>query len=65
MSSKNINLWDKERNKMFWTFVKEYEEEGYSKQEAKKLAKKEVNEVMEDKKDFVNELYNIALDDYD
>ena len=65
MSSKNINLWDKERNKMFWTFVKEYEEEGYSKQEAKKLAKKEVNEVMEDKKDFVNELYNIALDNYD
>ncbi len=65
MSSKNINLWDKERNKMFWTFVKEYEEEGYSKQEAKKLAKKEVNEVMEDKKDFVNELYNITLDDYD
>ena len=50
---------------MFWTFVKEYEEEGYSKQEAKKLAKKEVNEVMEDKKDFVNELYNITLDDYD
>ena len=65
MSSKNINLWDKERNKMFRTFVKEYEEEGYSKQEAKKLAKKEVNEVMEDKKDFVHELYNITLDDYD
>tara|TARA_R100001163_G_C5025076_1_gene166845 strand:- start:668 stop:856 length:189 start_codon:yes stop_codon:yes gene_type:complete len=61
----SLNLWDKERNKMFWTFVKEYQEEGYSKQEAKKLAKKEVNEVMEDKKDFVNELYNIALDDYD
>jgi len=61
----SLNLWDKERNKMFWTFVKEYQEEGYSKQEAKKLAKKEVNEVMEDKKDFVNELYNLALDDYD
>ena len=61
----SLNLWDKERNKMFWTFVKEYQEEGYSKQEAKKLAKKEVNEVMKDKKDFVNELYNIALDDYD
>jgi len=61
----SLNLWDKERNRMFWTFVKEYQEEGYSKQEAKKLAKKEVNEVMEDKKDFVNELYNIALDDYD
>jgi len=61
----SLNLWDKERNKMFWTFVKEYQEEGYSKQEAKKLAKKEVNEVMEDKKDFVNELYNIALDNYD
>jgi len=61
----SLNLWDKERNKMFWTFVKEYQEEGYTKQEAKKLAKKEVNEVMEDKKDFVNELYNIALEDND
>lgn len=61
----SLNLWDKDRNKMFWTFVKEYQEEGYTKQEAKKLAKKEVNEVMEDKKDFVNELYNIALDNYD
>jgi len=57
----SLNLWDKERNRMFWTFVKEYQEEGYSKQEAKKLAKKEVNEVMEDKKDFVNELYNIVF----
>tara|TARA_R100000008_G_scaffold59417_1_gene37107 strand:+ start:572 stop:760 length:189 start_codon:yes stop_codon:yes gene_type:complete len=57
-------LWDKERNKLFWSYVKEYQEEGYTKQEAKKLAKKDVNEVMEDKKDFVNDLYNKALDDF-
>jgi hypothetical protein len=61
----STNLWDKERNKMFWTFVKEYQEEGYTKQEAKKLAKKEVNEVMEDKNNFVNELYRTVLNDYD
>ena len=61
----SLNLWDKDRNKMFWTFVKEYQEEGYTKQEAKKLAKKEVNEVMEDKNNFVNELYRTVLNDYD
>jgi hypothetical protein len=61
----STNLWDKDRNRMFWTFVKEYQEEGYTKQEAKKLAKKEVNEVMEDKNSFVNELYRTVLDNND
>ena len=61
----SLNLWDKDRNKMFWTFVKEYQEEGYTKQEAKKLAKKEVDEVMEDKTSFVNELYRTVLDNND
>ena len=61
----STNLWDKDRNRMFWAFVKEYQEEGYTKQEAKKLAKKEVNEVMEDKTSFVNELYKTVLDNND
>ncbi len=59
------HLWEEERNKMFWKFVKEYQQEGYDKKEAKRLAKKEVNEVMEDKNDFVEDLYNIALQDND
>jgi|TARA_R110002020_G_scaffold150764_2_gene327606 hypothetical protein len=58
-------MWDRERNKMFWDLVKEYQEEGYEKPEAKRLAKKEVNEVMKDKKDLAQEIYNTALKDFD
>ena len=56
-------LWEKERNQMFWDLVREYKEDGYDSKEAKQLAKKEVNEVMEDKKDFVDKLFNDALKD--
>ena len=56
-------LWEKERNQMFWDLVREYKEDGYDTKEAKQLAKKEVNEVMEDKKDLVNKLFNDTLKD--
>lgn len=56
-------LWEKERNQMFWDLVREYKEDGYDTKEAKQLAKKEVNEVMEDKKDLADKLFNDALDD--
>ena len=56
-------LWEKERNQMFWDLVREYKEDGYDSKEAKQLAKKEVNEVMEDKKDLADKLFNDALKD--
>jgi len=56
-------LWEKERNQMFWDLVREYKEDGYDTKEAKQLAKKEVNEVMEDKKDLADKLFNDALKD--
>jgi hypothetical protein len=56
-------LWEKERNQMFWDLVREYKEDGYDTKEAKQLAKKEVNEVMEDKKDLADKLFNDALND--
>jgi hypothetical protein len=56
-------LWEKERNQMFWDLVREYKEDGYDAKEAKQLAKKEVNEVMEDKKDLADKLFNDALKD--
>jgi hypothetical protein len=46
---------------MFWDLVREYKEEGYNSTEAKTLAKKEVDEVMADKKDLVTKLYNDTL----
>tara|TARA_R100001244_G_scaffold20654_1_gene21850 strand:+ start:1160 stop:1312 length:153 start_codon:yes stop_codon:yes gene_type:complete len=50
---------------MFWDLVREYKEEGYSGTEAKTLAKKEVDEVMADKKDLVNKLFNETLNSLD
>ena len=56
-------LWEKVRNVMFWDLVREYKEEGYDSVEAKTLAKKEVNEVMADKKDLVNKLFDDTLNE--
>jgi len=58
-------LWEKERNNMFWDLVREYKEDGYDPDEAKKLAKKETDEVMADKKDLVNKLYDDTLNSLD
>ena len=54
------NLWDKERNEIFRDLVRQYEEEGYSLKDSKKLAKTEVDEVMLDKE---NVLENFLSDD--
>ena len=54
-------LWEKERNTMFWDLYREYKEEGYNNSEAKALAKKEVDEVIEDKQDIVSYLLSDDL----
>jgi pyruvoyl-dependent arginine decarboxylase (PvlArgDC) len=58
-------LWDKESDKIYWGLVKEYQEEGYTKQESRKLAKKEMKDIVQDKKDFANNLYKQALNNLD
>ena len=50
------NLWQKERNGMLRDLIRDYLNEGYDHKEAKKLATKEVNEVMEDRSSFVDTL---------
>ena len=52
------NLWDKERNDIFRDLVRQYEQEGYTSKEAKKLAKEEVNEVMLDKENILEYFLN-------
>ena len=47
------NLWDKERNDIFRDLVRQYEQEGYSLKDSKKLAKEEVDEVMLDKENIL------------
>lgn len=58
-------LWDKESDKIYWNLVKEYQEEGFTKQESRKLAKKEMKDIVQDKKDFANNLYKQALNNLD
>tara|TARA_B100002003_G_C14006847_1_gene485894 strand:+ start:282 stop:464 length:183 start_codon:yes stop_codon:yes gene_type:complete len=52
-----INLWKKERRQAFNYLLKQYLQEGYDIKEAKSLAKKEVDEIMADKEDFVDNLW--------
>jgi len=57
------NLWQRERNNVFRYLVKQYINEGYSTREARSLAKQELDEVMEDKEDFVKTLWKESFSD--
>ena len=57
------NLWEQERRSIFKRLLKDYEAEGYSRQEAGSLARKEVNEIMVEKEDFVHQLWDEAYDE--
>jgi hypothetical protein len=57
------NLWQKERNNIFRDLEKQYLEEGYGPKEARRLSKKELDEIMSDREDFVNRLWNQSYED--
>jgi len=57
------NFWQRDRNTIFRDLVYQYEEEGYDKKEAKKLAKQEVDEIMRDKEDFVSDVWDSTYDE--
>jgi|TARA_R110002020_G_scaffold177199_1_gene369967 hypothetical protein len=57
------NLWQKERNHLFRDLVRQYSQEGYSQKESKKLAKQEIDEIMEDKENFVDTLWKESFRD--
>tara|TARA_R110000824_G_scaffold131859_1_gene294130 strand:+ start:179 stop:361 length:183 start_codon:yes stop_codon:yes gene_type:complete len=57
------NLWEQERKSLLYSKIKEYEEEGYDRSEAKTLAKKEVDEIMTDKEGFIFELWNNSYEE--
>ena len=57
------NLWEQERKSLLYSKIKEYEEEGYDRSEAKSLAKKEVDEIMTDKEGFVSELWDSSYEE--
>ena len=57
------NFWQKERSSLLRGLVRQYKEEGYDIKEAKHLANIEINEIMEDKEDFVSNLWDETFDD--
>ena len=57
------NLWQKERSGLMRDLIREYVDDGYAYQEARKLAKKEADNIMEDKVSFVHDLWEDSFDD--
>ena len=57
------NLFQKERHNIFRHLVDQYSNEGYSQKESKKLAKKETDEIMVDKEDFVQHVWKESFRD--
>jgi|TARA_R110002020_G_scaffold427864_1_gene637291 hypothetical protein len=61
MSTKN--LWQKDRSVLFRDLVRQYREEGYDSKEARRCAKIELREIMQDKEDFVQDLWKETYED--
>ena len=57
------NLWQKERQQIFRVLVRQFSEGGYTQKEAKRLAKQEIDESMEDKEDFVRNIWKETFRD--
>ena len=50
------NLWEKDRSSLFNELTKEYLHEGYSRKEARRLARQETEEIMTDGVDFIDDI---------
>ena len=53
----------REQSQVYREFLKEYLTEGYDLEEAKALAKQDTKEVMQDKLDFVEELWDNSFEE--
>ena len=57
------NIWDKERETLFREFTQDFINEGYSKREARRMAKHEVEDIMNEKLEFIEEIVEQSNDD--
>ena len=57
------SLWRQEQSQVYREFLKEYLTEGYDLEEAKDFARRDTKEVMQDKLDFVEELWDNSFDE--
>tara|TARA_R100001082_G_scaffold31412_2_gene16001 strand:- start:859 stop:1044 length:186 start_codon:yes stop_codon:yes gene_type:complete len=57
------NLWERDRDTLFNELTQEYVNEGYSRREARRLAKQETEEIMTDGLDFIDDVVNKSYSD--
>tara|TARA_R100001163_G_C5044608_1_gene182080 strand:+ start:536 stop:721 length:186 start_codon:yes stop_codon:yes gene_type:complete len=57
------NLWERDRDSLFNELTQEYVNEGYSRREARRLAKQETEEIMTDGLDFIDDVVNKSYSD--
>ena len=56
------NLWEKDRESLFKNLTNDYLNEGYSRREARRLARQETEEIMTDSLDFTEDIINKTYD---
>ena len=57
------NLWEKDRESLFRSLTIDYLNEGYSRREARRLARQETEEIMTDGLDFIDDVVNKSYSD--
>ena len=57
------NLWERDRDSLFRDLTKDYLNEGYSRKDARRLARRETEEIMTDGLDFIDDVVNKSYSD--
>ena len=56
------NLWEKDRESLFRSLTIDYLNEGYSRREARRLARRETEDIMTDSLDFTEDIVKKTYD---
>lgn len=59
----DVNLWEKDRKRLFRELYNQYLSEGYNQRESKRLAKEEAEEIMADNADYVENINKAMWDE--
>jgi len=59
----SVNLWEKDRKRLFRELFHQYLDEGYDQKEAKRLAKEEAEDIMADNAEYVDNINKAMWDD--
>lgn len=59
----SVNLWEKDRKRLFRELYSQYIDEGYDSKTAKRYAKEEAEEIMADNSDYIDTINKAVWDD--